>query len=507
MAPEPSPASTARVAFGGLWIALALGAFLIFYQLAQQSVYVDEAFTLDAARMPIGAMLAQLAQHDAHPPLLYLYVHAAMSLLHWPSTWYRYLVAPFGLVTIACTWALARRAFGDIAAAAAALVIATEPTLLLFDRLLRMYAPLTALTALSCVLLLRASTAQTPRSRTIAWILYGVCALVMPYVMYLGAIVIASQCAYALFDLRRRWPALAWGAVSFVCTIPWWWGIKEQFPQSGYTGGKGLAAAAWSARDVLGYALPTTWYTGTHFDLIFAIVVVAISIAGLVLARGGAVAIYWCALAVMVIATFALGRNLVFARYLVYLVPAFAVAVGAIAAIVMKTRWRVAGVALVLAFLAINSVGDADQLVDKFYQSSDWNTVAAIMSQNERPGDVILFVQGYSYLVFEDSLSVAGHDVFGPQSPASIPQTYEWLDRHAGARVWYIENQAWYADPKHEIKDRISATRPRLREWFEPRSDPSSTVFFALYGPEAKCSMPAKGPQPSCARHTTSTSK
>ena len=507
MAAAPSPASTARVAFAGLWIALAVGAFLIFYRLAEQSVYVDEAFTLDAARMPIGAMLLQLAQHDAHPPLLYLYVHAAMALLHWPSTWYRYLVAPFGLATIACTWALARRGFSDIAAAMAALVVATEPTLLLFDRLLRMYAPLTALAALSCVLLLRASTAQTHRSRVVAWILYGLCAVVMPYVMYLGAIVVACQGAYSLFDLRRRWPAIASGVMALLCTIPWWWGIKEQFPQSGYTGGKGLAAAAWSARDVLGYALPVSWYSGTHFDLIFTIVVVAIAIAALALARGGALSIYWCALALMVLATFALGRNLVFARYLVYLVPAFALAVGAIGALAMKTRWRVAGVALVLAFLSINAVADADQLLDKFYQSSDWNTVASIMSQNERPSDAILFVQGYSYLVFEGSPPVVGHDVFGPQSPASIPQTYDWLDRHGSARVWYIENQAWYADPNHEIKDRIVATRPRLREWFEPRSDPSSTVFFALYGPEHTCAVPAHGRGPSCARHTTTKSK
>lgn len=501
---EPPPAATERVAFGGLWTALAIGAFLILWQLADQSVYVDEAFTLDAARMPLPALLVQLAQHDAHPPLLYLYVHAAMGLLHWPATWYRYLIAPFGLVTIASTWALARRAFGDIAAAVAALVVATEPTLLLFDRLLRMYAPLTALTALSCVLLLRAAAAQTTRARAIAWVLYGACAMVLPYVMYLGAIVVACQCVFALFDLRRRWPAIACGIIAFLGTIPWWWGMKEQFPQSGFTGGKGFAAAAWSARDVLGYGLPVSWYSGTHFDLIFAFAVVAIALAGFVLARGGAMAIYGAALAVAVIATLALSRNLVFARYLVYLVPAFAMAVGAVCALALRTKWRVAGVALALAVLSMNAVADADQLVDKFYQSSDWNTVATTMSRYERPSDAILFVQGYSYLVLEASPAVAGHDVFGPQSPASIAQTYAWLDRHAGVRVWYVENQAWYADPKHEIQKRIEATRPRLHEWLEPRSDPSGTVFFVLYGPDKRCSGPAKGRLPSCARITTS---
>jgi hypothetical protein len=76
------------------------------------------------------------------------------------------------------------------------------------------------------------------------------------------------------------------------------------------------------------------------------------------------------------------------------------------------------------------------------------------------------------------------HDVFGPQVQTSIPDTFRWLKDHAGVRVWYLENQAWYADPQMVIKKRLEATRPRLHEWLEERADPSGTVFFALYGPE-----------------------
>lgn len=478
-----APAS-ARVASAGLWVALAAGAFLAFWQLGSQSVYVDEAFTLDAAAMPIGAMFGHLALHDAHPPGIYLYIHAAMAVLHWPPTWYRYLVAPFCLVTIACTWALARIAFGDVAAAVAALVVATEPTLLLFDRLERMYAPLTALTALSCLLLIRASTAEAARGRTLLWTLYGLTAIALPYVQYLGAVVVACQGAYALFDLRRRWPAIACGVAAFVATVPWWWAIREQFPQSGFTGGKAIATGAWSARDVLGYAMPLDWYAHAGFDVAFTIAVVAIVAAGLLLSRGGSMAIYAGALAIAVGATIVLGRNLVFARYLVYLVPAFCIAVGAVCALALRTKWRVTGVALAAAVLGMNAVADADQLVDKFYQSSDWNTVASIMASGERPSDAILFVQGYSYLVLERSPAIVGHDVFGPQIPAEIPHAIAWLHAHARDRVWYVENQPWYADPDRSIKRHIDATRPRIHEWLEPRADPSGTVFFALYGPE-----------------------
>ena len=481
-----APVPNARVASIGLWLALAVGAFLIFWQLGAQSVYVDEAFTLDAAAMPVGAMLQHLALHDAHPPGLYLYLHGAMAVVHWPPTWYRYLVAPFGLVTIACTWGLARRAFGDVAAAIAAIVVATEPTLLLFDRLERMYAPLTALTALSCLLLIRASTAQSARSRTVGWILYGLAAIALPYTQYLGAVVVACQGAYALFDLRRRWPAIACGIVSFIATIPWWWGVREQFPQSGFTGGKAIATGVWSARDVLGYGMPLDWYSHAGFDVGFTIAVIAIVAAGLWLSRGGAMAIYAGALVVAVVATIALGRNLVFARYLVYLVPAFAIAVGAVSALALRTKWRVAVIALVAAVLCVNTVADADQLLDKFYQSSDWDTVAAMMSKSERPSDAVLFVQGYSYLVLERSPAIVGHDVFGPQIPSEIPHTIAWLDAHARDRVWYVENQPWYADPEREIKKHIVATRPLVHEWLEPRADPSGTVFFALYGPERK---------------------
>lgn len=481
-----APAANARVASIGLGIALVIGAFLVFWQLGSQSIYVDEAFTLDAAAMPLPAMLQHLALHDAHPPGLYLYLHAAMGLLHWPPTWYRYLVAPFGLVTIACTWALARRTFGDVAAAVAAIVVATEPTLLLFDRLERMYAPLTALTALSCVLLLRASTAAPGRSRVIGWVLYCLAAVTLPYVQYLGAVVVACQGAYALWDLRRRWPVIACGIVAFVATIPWWWGIKDQFPQSGFTGGRAIATGAWSARDVLGYAMPLDWYSHAAFDIVFTIAVVAIVIAGLWLSRGGAMAIYIGALAVAVIATVALGRNLVFARYLVYLVPAFCIAVGGVCALASRAKWRVAAFALGAAVLGVNGVADADQLLDKFYQSSDWNTVASIMAQNERPSDAILFVQGYSYLVLADSPAIAGHDVFGPQIPSEIPHALAWLHAHGRDRVWYVENQPWYADTGLEIKRHMTATRPLLHEWLEPRADPSGTVFFAVYGPERR---------------------
>jgi len=347
-----------------------------------------------------------------------------------------------------------------------------------------MYAPLAAVTALSCLLLLWASSDRTaPRARGLAWIGYLLASVALPYLQYLGGIVVACQGAYALFDLRRRWPAIACGATALAALAPWWWGIREQLPQAGFAGGH-LLSLGWStARELLGFALPVEWYRGPAFDVAFALGAIVLIVAGLWVSRGGAMALYAAPLAVAVAATVAFGRNLTFGRYLVHLIPGFALAAAAVSSALSRTAWRVAGFAVVAAVLASNAVADADLLLDKFYQLSDWDTVATIMAAHERRSDAILLVQGYSYYVLRGTPALAGHDVFGPEVQTEVPHALAWLDGHARDRVWYVENQAVYADPSRAIEQHLAATRPRLHEWLEPRADPSSTVFFALYGP------------------------
>lgn len=474
----------ARAGIIGLAVAVALGGFLMFWRLTAQSLYLDEAFSLDVATQTPSQLLQTLAAHDAHPPLFYLYAHAALGMLHWPSTWYRYLTAPFGFVTIWATWWLARRSFGDVAAALAALVVATEPTLLLYDRLFRMYAPFIALTALSVVVLYWAKDAGTGRKAIMRWVAYAAIAVVLPYTMYLGVVVVCCECAYALFDLRGRWPVVIAGVVAAAALLPWRWAIAEQMPIAGLAGGRDIAAPLELARVVLGFAMPVDWYlSGPTFDAIFTSAAIAVLAAGMWLARGGVVAIYAAPIVLQVIATFALHRNLAYGRYMLYLIPGFAIAVGGVASALLRSRARVAGVVLAIAVLAVNGVSVTDELVDRFYELSDWDLVAQIVSQHERTSDLFVLDQGYSYLVLRSSSVLSGHDMRGPERPSELPPILRWLDAKPRQRVWYIQNQPEYPDPTHAIDRHLQASRPRLREWLEPRADSSNAVLVELFGP------------------------
>lgn len=473
---------TSALAWVGLAVPLAIGAFLRFWQLSTQSQFLDEAFTISAAGLPIGDMLRFLAAHDAHPPLFYLLGHAAVTTLHWPPTWYRFLTAPVGLLTIVAVWALARRLYGDLAAALAAFFIATEPTLLLFDRMFRMYGMLIALTATSFWLLTAALAAEGPRRR-ILWLVYGVVTIALPSIQYLGALVVFCQGLYALADLRRRWPVIAAGVGAILALVPWWWGIKEQWPQAGLAGGQTLVWSWSLVRTLLGYCLPVGWYRAAPFDVIFTLVALGVLAAGLWLARGGMMALFLAPLVLQAAATTLFHRNLIYARYLVYMIPAFALAFGLCAATLLRSKARVAGLLLVALAVVINGVADTNLFVDKFYQLSDWNLVASLMEAHEKPTDIIVFDQGYPYVVMQSSPAVVNHRLRGPEQPFEVPPTIRWLDANKNVRVWYVENQPEYPDPARLIKKHLERTRPRLREWLEPRAEAGNIVFIGLYGP------------------------
>ena len=484
--PPPKSLANPRVAMWGLAFALAVGAILRLWHLPSNSLYLDEAFVFEAARMPVASMLGFLADHDAHPPLFYLMTHAAVVTLGWPPTWYRFLTAPFGLMTIVCTWAIARRTFGDVAAAAAAIVVATEPTLILFDRLYRMYALLTALSAASFWLMLCALAADGARRRWL-WLCYAIVVVVIVQLQYLGFIVIASQGCYALFDVRRRWPVIASGAAALLALTPWWWIIVRQWPQAGFAGGQAPGSPWTLSRDVLGYGIPVDWYYRTvAYDWPFTAAVAAIVVAAIWLGRGGIVGLYVVPLTIQAVATTLFHRNLLYGRYLIYLIPGFALACGAATAALVSSKARVAGVVVLAGVLALNGVADTNLLLDKFYQLSDWNTVETLLSSHERRTDAIVFDQIYSYLVLRSSPFVAGHEIRGPQSPSDIGPVLNWIDERPAQRVWYVENQRFYSDPGGDVKKHLDATRPRISQWLEPRADPSNIVYVALYGPERR---------------------
>src|SRR5215470_18824182 len=127
--PPAARIDTRRFDFVWLAVALCVGALVIFWRLTDKSLIPDEAFYYRESISPLPLLVQITVYGNFHPPLFYLIFHYLDAWLHLPAPDYRYFTAPFGLVTILASWALARRWFGGAAASIAALVVATEPML------------------------------------------------------------------------------------------------------------------------------------------------------------------------------------------------------------------------------------------------------------------------------------------------------------------------------------------------------------------------------------------
>jgi uncharacterized membrane protein len=471
-----------RAALLGLAFALATGALVLFWRLVAQSPFIDEAFTIRIASQNIPTLVQAVAHQDVHPPLFYLLAHFAVTTLHWPLQYYRLLTAPLSLFTIFATWALARRFFGDAAAFVAALIIALQPVMLPWDRLFRMYGVLVPVAAASWLLLVNALAEERPRRRALYWISYTACALALPYLQYLGAAVLVCQSGYALADVRKRWPVLAASAAALVSLLPWLWAIRIQFPRGGYT-----ATANPNILDVFsGLAVlgaPENWVHQSWFSPAVGCAMIGVVVAGAVLGRATPLPWWLAQIALQFAATLLLEKALAIPRYLLTALPAVAIGVGALSAALIASRARVAGFALAASFVVLEAVCVSNLVLDPYYQFPDWNLVRAVVATNERPTDVMVFDQAYPGLVVESDAAFAGHEMYGPNTVRDVDPTIRLADGHPSARVWYIENQWWYPDPRHHILRHLQTTRSVLHLWHEPRSDPANEVYVLLFGP------------------------
>lgn len=482
-APIASPAArteTHRIDLVWLIVALLIGALLIFWRLTDKSLHIDEAFSYGEVVLPLPAMLHSVAYGDFHPPLFYLVFHAIDGWLHLPPYDYRYFTAPFGLITIVATWALARRWFGSMAAAAAALVVATQPMLVAEDRLFRMYVIITAVAMLSWWLLVAAEESSGARRRWL-WLGYGVTAIAMPYILYLGGFIVAAQALYGIVHRRAAWPAIAWAGVAALALVPWYWAIRVQLPNGGFSG----FSPDWQpiATAVLLWTPPQAW-NGIVLDVAVSVTAIAIIVAGCWIGRATPLPYLFIPLLLQIAGSLALHKELVIYRYLTMTLPPFAIAVGAVAARLLQSRARLAGALLVLAVLGLNAVALANLLLDPYYQSTDWYAVELALHERMQPGDAIVFDQAMPYLVMRGFPDVKGRAVYPMSYPSPPENAIAWIDAQPNARIWYIENQADFSDPNRVVLKHLVETRPQLFSVLQKHASLANWALVDLFGPE-----------------------
>lgn len=239
--------SDAGYIIGALSVITLVGLILRLYQLADRSLWFDEAFTWRLLQFPFVEMLQRVGR-DNHPPLYFILLKGWAVVFGDSAFAVRSLSILFGGLTILGAYLFATEAFGydlrtmepnaelrmrgrGIGLVAAALV-AMSAFPIRYSQELRMYTMATALAILSSWALFRAFR---PPSRLRRWLLYGLFALLLAYTHYYGLFTLGAQAVFiaTMFLVRADWslprllrePALrhallAAGLVILGC-LPW----------------------------------------------------------------------------------------------------------------------------------------------------------------------------------------------------------------------------------------------------------------------------------------------
>jgi hypothetical protein len=165
---------------------------------AGSSLWLDEAISVDIARLPLGDVTEAL-RRDGHPPLYYAVLHLWTGVVGTGDTAVRALSGVFGVATLPVMWCLGRRLGGRSTATVTLLLVATSPFAVRYATEARMYALVTFLAAAGHLAVLRAE--EAPTVRRLALVAATATALVLTH--YWGVWLVGAALAVLLLSTRH----------------------------------------------------------------------------------------------------------------------------------------------------------------------------------------------------------------------------------------------------------------------------------------------------------------
>jgi len=191
---------------------------------ARSDMWLDEALTLDIARLPLSHLDAALRQ-DGAPPLYYVLLHFWVGMVGTSDTAVRALSGVIGCLTLPFAWVAGRRLGGRAVAGAAVVLLATSPFAVRYATENRMYALVILFVAMGIVALQRAL--ERPRAGNL--VALALCVAGLLYSHYWSMYLVATTMAWLAFE--ARWGRAAWRrgarralvacAVGCVVFLPW----------------------------------------------------------------------------------------------------------------------------------------------------------------------------------------------------------------------------------------------------------------------------------------------
>jgi len=512
----------------GVLVVLLLALVLRLFQLTGQSLWYDEGVSAFMTPRTYAEIAAATAV-DIHPPLYYWLLATWAVPFGSGEAALRSLSVLLGVLTVWTTWGMGRALAGPAVGVAAAALLAVSPLAVQYSQEVRMYALaglLAAASSWAVLALVRALLAPvaTLRSRLGLTLGYALLVTALLYTHYYGTLVIAAQALWVAVVLVRTrcWRivlfyALA-GSLATLLFLPW---LPILFRQTGYYPGLGSPQPAWAllldAVNVLSIGIATTRFgfraglapflllaglgaawLATHAGAMHraptpasATGEASLGINALPLSRlrerglggEGLLILLWLLLPIAGIAVLSQSRPLYEPRFLLLVLPAWTILVGA--GLVALGRLTVAALSgrSILPALARQLVADALAVVvagllliptarslasyyfDPFYARDDYRGLAQTVMLREQPGDAVILTAPGQVEIFSYYYR-GGSDLFPLplQRPIDIADTAARLDAigDSHGRVWFVRWAANEADPSDLIADWLAGRGRRI---------------------------------------------
>ena len=208
----------------GIAVAAAILAGVVLRFLTTSELWLDEALTVNIARLPLRDIPDAL-RHDGAPPLYYFLLHGWMQLFGEGGVAVRSLSAVFGIASLPVVWLAARRLSDRAVAWTAVVLMATSPFGIRFATEGRMYTLVTLLALLGYLALVSALESPTrPRLAALA-VSTGLLLLTHYWALYLilataVLLVVLARRGERAGAARRALAAMAVGSLLFIPWVP-----------------------------------------------------------------------------------------------------------------------------------------------------------------------------------------------------------------------------------------------------------------------------------------------
>jgi predicted membrane-bound mannosyltransferase len=231
----------------GVVVVVVVAAGIVLRFFTHSALWLDEALTVDRARLPIS-QIAGSVKRDGAPPLYYYLLHFWMRLFGQSDLATRSLSGVIGVITLPVAWLAGNRLGGRVVAWTTVVLLASAPFAVYYSTEARMYGLVILLTGCGFLSLYRALQAPRPGNLLATAVVTAALLYTQYWALYLVGVVALWLLVSALLSWRREragaaentgpaWrhqrAALVALAVGCLLFVPW---LPIFIYQSRYTG-------------------------------------------------------------------------------------------------------------------------------------------------------------------------------------------------------------------------------------------------------------------------------